>query len=63
MSMKRTNRPRPIEENLQSRPCAKAEPAKRRQARLLVFKGSGGLLAGVNPLSNKALLAALDDDA
>jgi hypothetical protein len=28
-----------------------------------VFKGRGGLVAGVNPLSNKALLDALDDDA
>ena len=31
--------------------------------RLPVFKGRGGLVAGVNPLSNKALLKALDDDA
>ena len=33
------------------------------QARLPVFKGRGGLLAGVNPLSNRALLESLGDDA
>jgi hypothetical protein len=33
------------------------------RVRLPVFKGRGGLVAGVNPLSNKSLLDALDDDA
>jgi hypothetical protein len=28
-----------------------------------VFKGRGGLLEGVDPLSNRALLEALGDDA
>ena len=37
-------------------------PAKPGRVRLPVFKGRGGLVAGVNPLSNKALLDALDDD-
>jgi len=38
------------------------EPSKVRR-RLPVFNGRGGLVAGVNPLSNKAMLDALDDDA
>ena len=52
-----------IEEGLQLRLRAKAEPAPRRRVRLPVFKGRGGLVKGVDPLSNKALLRALDDDA
>jgi hypothetical protein len=30
--------------------------------KLPAFKGRGGLVAGVNPLSNKDLLEALGDD-
>jgi hypothetical protein len=33
------------------------------QVRLPVFKGRGGLVKRVNPLSNKALMKALGDDA
>jgi SAM-dependent methyltransferase len=39
--------------------CMVSEPA----AKLPVFKGRGGLVAGVNPLSNKASLEASGDDA
>lgn len=52
-----------IEEGLQLRLRAKADSAKRGRIRLPVFKGRGGLVEGVNPLSNKALLEALGDDA
>lgn len=31
--------------------------------RLPVLKATGGLVKGVNPFSNKAMLAALEDDA
>lgn len=31
-------------------------------ARIPVFAGKGGLLSGVNPLSNRSLLDAADDD-
>lgn len=48
---------------LQLRLRAKADSARRRRVHLLVFKGRGGLVAGVNPLSNKALLEALGDGA
>jgi hypothetical protein len=41
---------------------ADLEPGKRRRPRLPVFKGGGGLVAGVRPLSSKALLEALGDD-
>jgi hypothetical protein len=52
-----------IEEGLQLRLRAKTEPAPRGRVRLPVFKGRGGLVKGVDPLSNKALLEALGDDA
>jgi hypothetical protein len=51
-----------IEEGLQLRLSAStAEPPARK--RLPVFHGHGGLVAGVDPRSNKAMLDALDDDA
>ena len=40
-----------------------AVPPPRGKLRLPVFKGRGGRVAGVDPLSNKALLEALGDDA
>jgi hypothetical protein len=51
-----------IEEGLQLRLRAQAA-SNRRRVRLPVYAGRGGLVAGVNPLSNKALLEALRDDA
>ena len=62
-AQQRTSLTRLIEEGLQLRLRAKADAAKHRRVRLPVFKGRGGLVAGVNPLSNKALLEALGDDA
>ena len=59
----RTSLTRLIEEGLQLRLRAQADSAKRRRIRLPVFKGRGGLAEGVDPLSNKALLEALGDDA
>ena len=58
----RTSLTRLIEEGLQMRLRAQAAPP-RGKPRLPVFKGRGGLVAGVDPLSNKALLEALGDDA
>jgi hypothetical protein len=52
-----------IEEGLQLRLRSAASPAKVPMSRIPVLKGRGGLMAGVNPLSNKALLGALEDDA
>ena len=62
-AQQRTSLTRLIEEGLQLRLRARANPAARGRVRLPVFKGRGGLVKGVNPLSNKALLEALDDDA
>lgn len=59
----RTSLTRLIEEGLQLR--LRSAPAARKAARrkLPVFKGRGGLVAGLNPRSNKALLDAAGDDA
>lgn len=62
-AQQRTTLTRLIEEGLQMRLRAKENPAKRPRVRLPVFKGHGGLVKGVDPQSNKALLEALGDDA
>jgi hypothetical protein len=59
----RTSLTRLIEEGLKLRLRSAASPAKAGKRRLPVIKGRGGLVAGVNPVSNKALLGALEDDA
>jgi hypothetical protein len=59
----RTSLTRVIEEGLQLRLRAHDAGAPRRRARLPVFKGRGGLIAGVDACSNQALLEALGDDA
>jgi hypothetical protein len=59
----RTTLTRLIEEGLKLRlrsPNTSPKPVK---FRLPVLKGSGGLVKGIDPLSNKAMLAALEDDA
>jgi hypothetical protein len=62
-AQQRTSLTRLIEEGLQLRLHANSASAKRQRVRLPVFKGRGGLVAGVDPLSNKAMLEALGDDA
>ena len=59
----RTSLTRLIEEGLQLRLRAKVNSAKGGRLPLPVFEGLGGLVQGVDPLSNKALLDALGDDA
>jgi hypothetical protein len=61
-AQQQTSLTRLIEEGLQMRLHAQAAP-ERGKPRLPVFKGRGGLVAGVDPLSNRAQLAALGDDA
>lgn len=58
----RTSLTRLIEEGLQLRLRAKPARPDRPPVRLPVFEGRGGLVAGVDARSNKALLAALGDD-
>lgn len=59
----RTSLTRLIEEGLQLRLRAQATGKAGAGARLPVFKGRGGLRAGLDACSNKALLQALGDDA
>jgi hypothetical protein len=61
-AQQRTTLTRLIEEGLQLRLKAQRNTPRRAATyRLPVFKGSGGLANGINPLSNKSLLDAADD--
>lgn len=62
-AQQRTSLTRLIEEGLQLRLRSARPPAKASRRKLPVFKGRGGMVAGVNPLSNKAMQEAADDDA
>ncbi len=57
-----TSLARLVEEGLQLRLRAPGRAARTAKVQIPVFKGRGGLVAGVDPTSNKALLAALRDD-
>lgn len=59
----RTSLTRLIEEGLQLRLRVESRERSSTRSELPVFKGRGGLVAGVEPRSNKALLEALGDDA
>lgn len=61
-AQQRTSLTRLIEEGLQLRLRAQATGSTRVRQRLPVFDGQGGLVSGVDPRSNKALLEALGDD-
>lgn len=52
-----------IEEGLQLRLRSARAAPKVSKRKIPVHKGRGGLVAGLNPLSNKALLDAAGDDA
>lgn len=56
-----TSLTRLIEEGLQLRLRAQRAPAK--PVRLPIYRGKGGLVPGLDALSNKALLDAADQDA
>lgn len=62
-AQQRTSLTRLIEEGLQLRIRAPQIAAKQKKPRIPVFKGCGGLVAGLNAASNKAMLDAADDDA
>jgi hypothetical protein len=59
----RTSLTRLIEEGLHLRLRARSVSAGRSKVALPLLKGRGGLVAGIDPRSNKALLKALGDDA
>ena len=52
-----------IEEGLQLRLRSSPSAARVSKRKIPVFKGRGGLVADLNPGSNKAMLDAADDDA
>jgi hypothetical protein len=62
-AQQRTTLTRLIEEGLQLRLRSSRSVAKPKRHKIPVFKGRGGLAAGVDALSNKALLDAAGDDA
>ena len=63
-AQQQTTLTRLIEEGLQLRlQSPRAQPSAKLMHRLPVFKGRGGLVAGLNSLSNKALIEAAGDDA
>lgn len=59
----RTTLTRLIEEGLQLRLRASEATARRGKRRLPVFNGRGGLVPGVDPTSNRAMMDAADNDA
>jgi hypothetical protein len=59
----RTSLTRLIEEGLQLRLRSFHTRIKVSKRKIPVFKGRGGLVAGLNPCSNKAMLDAADNDA
>jgi 3-methyladenine DNA glycosylase AlkC len=58
-----TSLTRLIEEGLQLRLRSSRVTPKASKRKIPVYKGRGGLVAGLNPLSNKAMLDAADNDA
>ncbi|MBI4989594.1 MAG: DUF2191 domain-containing protein [Rhodocyclales bacterium] len=59
----RTSLTRLIEEGLQLRLRSSRAASNAGKRKLPVFKGRGGLVAGLDPGSNQAMLDAADDDA
>jgi hypothetical protein len=59
---RRTSLTRLIEEGLQLRLRVASAPPVARATRIPVYRGKCGVVRGVDPLSNKAMLQAADDD-
>lgn len=62
-AQQRTSLTRLIEEGLQLRLRSAHTATKATKRKIPVFKGRGGMVAGLNPCSNKAMLDAADNDA
>lgn len=58
----RTSLTRLIEEGLQLRLRSSQAATQSGKRKIPVFKGRGGLVAGLDPCSNKAMLDAADND-
>lgn len=52
-----------IEEGLRLRLRRPGSSGRSQPAMLAIHRGKGGLVAGIDPLSNRSLLDAADDDA
>ncbi len=61
-AQQRTSLTRLIEEGLHLRLRSSLTVTRASARKIPVFKGRGGLVAGLNPNSNKALLDAADND-
>jgi len=61
-AQQRTTLTRLIEEGLQLRLRSSRVAPKTNKRKIPVFKGHGGLVDGLNPLSNKSMLDAADND-
>ena len=59
-AQQRTTLTRLIEEGLQLRLRSPLAAPKISKRKIPVFKGRGGVVAGLNPISNKAMLDAAD---
>lgn len=62
-AQQQTSLTRLIEEGLQLRLRTSHPTAKATKRKIPVFKGRGGIVAGLDPCSNKAMLDAADNDA
>jgi len=62
-AQQRTSLTRLIEEGLQLRLRSSQPATKASKRKIPVYKGRGGVIAGVNPCSNKAMLDVADNDA
>lgn len=62
-AQQQTSLTRLIEEGLQLRLRSSRATSKSGKRKIPVFKGRGGLVPGLNPSSNKAMLDAADNDA
>lgn len=62
-AQQRASLTRLIEEGLQLRLPSSHSATKVSKRMIAVFKGRGGLVAGLDPSSNKAMLDAADNDA
>jgi hypothetical protein len=51
-----------IEEGLRLRLRAQRSNAPKRPVKLPIFPGKGGMRPGIDPLSNRSILDAMDDD-
>jgi len=62
-AQQQTSLTRLIEEGLQLRLRSSQAASKSRKKKIPVFKGLGGMVPGLNPCSDKAMLDAADNDA